>query len=186
LLALYILHTIALKPKHGYEIIQDINAKTEGAWSPGAGSIYPILKKLVSEGLIKPETPGAVDDRHVYHVTQKGTTQLKQLKETFANFGQRWGAMRSLFMELVDPEKTEAVILDGSRRQFEFMQDFVKSRMKNVPEADMEYVLREYGLNLERQLNWTNQTLSGMKVKAPKPLKASPQVTKATKWRRDS
>src|SRR5438132_13484119 len=55
LLRYYILHKIAQKPIHGYEIIQDIDSKTEGAWRPGAGSLYPILKKLVSEGLIKPE-----------------------------------------------------------------------------------------------------------------------------------
>src|SRR5438552_3272151 len=53
LLRYYILHKIAQKPIHGYEIIQDIDSKTEGAWRPGAGSLYPILKKLVSEGLIK-------------------------------------------------------------------------------------------------------------------------------------
>src|SRR6266480_4188987 len=53
LLRYYILHKIAQKPIHGYEIIQDIDSKTEGAWRPGAGSLYPILKKLVTEGLIK-------------------------------------------------------------------------------------------------------------------------------------
>ena len=51
LLRYYILHKIAQKPIHGYEIIQDIDSKTEGAWRPGAGSLYPILKKLVSDVL---------------------------------------------------------------------------------------------------------------------------------------
>ena len=157
---IYILHMIAAKPRHGYEIIQDIQAKTEGAWNPGAGSIYPVLKKLVSEGLIKAETPGDVDDRHVYHITPKGAEQIEKLKEAFANFGQRWTAMRNLIMEMVDPEKTESFFLDGSRKQFEFMREFVKSKIKNLPEGEMEYMLREYSLILERQQDWISRFLA--------------------------
>src|SRR2546430_15767480 len=73
LLRYYILHKINQKPIHGYEIIQDIDSKTDGAWRPGAGSIYPILKKLVSEGLIKAEPePSDEATRRVYHITSKG------------------------------------------------------------------------------------------------------------------
>ncbi len=49
----YILHSISLKPKHGYEILQDIDGKTDGAWRPGVGSVYPILKKLLANGYIQ-------------------------------------------------------------------------------------------------------------------------------------
>src|SRR5207249_11975248 len=38
LLRHYILHKIAQHPLHGYEVIQDIESRTEGAWRPGAGS----------------------------------------------------------------------------------------------------------------------------------------------------
>jgi len=162
LLRIYILHLIAAKPRHGYEIIQDIQAKTEGAWSPGAGSIYPILKKLVSEGLIEAETPGAVDDRHVYRITPKGERQVTHIKEVMGRFGQKWSAMRSLIMELMGPENSETFVIDGSRRQFEFTREFVKSKMKDIQESEMKYVLKEYALDLERQLGWANQTLAGI------------------------
>lgn len=165
LLRIYILHLIAKKPRHGYEIIQDIQAKTEGAWNPGAGSIYPILKKLVSEGLIEAEEPGAVDDRHVYQITSKGLKQVAHLREMIGNFGQRWSATRSLIMELLGPENCEAFVLNGSRKQFEFTREFVKSKMKNLQESEIEYVLREYALDLERQLGWTNQTLASLHAK---------------------
>src|SRR5437667_272419 len=81
LLRYYILHKIAQKPIHGYEIIQDIDSKTEGAWRPGAGSLYPILKKLVSEGLIKAEPePSDEATRRVYHITPKGVESLAHAK----------------------------------------------------------------------------------------------------------
>src|SRR5437867_7335033 len=73
LLRYYILHKINQKPIHGYEIIQDIESKTDVTWRPGTGTIYPILKKLVSECLIqaKPE-PSDKATRRVYHITSKG------------------------------------------------------------------------------------------------------------------
>lgn len=170
LLRIYILHLIEEKPRHGYEIIQDIQAKTEGAWNPGAGAIYPVLKKLVSEGLIEAESPGGVDDRHVYKITSKGLKHMVQLKAMIGNFGQRWTAMRNLFMELVGPENREALLIDTSRKQFEFTREFVKSKLREIEPSELEYLLREYALDLERQLGWTKQTLEGL---GPRPAVAS-------------
>jgi DNA-binding PadR family transcriptional regulator len=158
-LRFYILHLISQKPRHGYEIIQDIQAKTEGAWNPGAGSIYPVLKKLVGEGMIEAEAPGEVDDRHVYRITPKGAKHILELKEAFANFGQRWTGMRNMIMEMIDPERTGAFVLEGSKKQFEFMQKFVESKANRLPEKEMEYMLREYSLILERQQGWIAEFL---------------------------
>jgi len=115
LLRYYILHKINQKPIHGYEIIQDIDSKTDGAWRPGAGSIYPILKKLVSEGLIKAEPePSDEATRRVYHITSKGVESLAHAKEMFTNFQQRFGSLRRLFIELIDPENLATFFVDGS------------------------------------------------------------------------
>ena len=38
---------------HGYEMIKEIEERTEGAWTPSAGSIYPTLQMLEDEGLIQ-------------------------------------------------------------------------------------------------------------------------------------
>src|SRR5260370_19734356 len=91
LLRYYILHKIAQKPIHGYEIIQDIDSKTDGAWRPGAGSLYPILKKLVSEGLIKADPePSNEATRRVYQITPKGVESLPHANAIFAHFQQRF------------------------------------------------------------------------------------------------
>src|SRR5438309_9904452 len=87
LLRYYILHKIAQKPIHGYEIIQDIDSKTEGAWRPGAGSLYPILKKLVSEGLIKADPePSSDATLRVHQITPKGVESPANDNEDFSNF----------------------------------------------------------------------------------------------------
>jgi DNA-binding PadR family transcriptional regulator len=166
LLRYYILHKIAQKPIHGYEIIQDIDSKTEGAWRPGAGSLYPILKKLVSEGLIKAELePTEEATRRVYHITSKGVESLAHAKELFANFQQRFGSLRRLFIELIDPENLATFFVDGSNRQFQMAQEMIESKQNKISPADLEYILKEYTLNLERQMNWANRLLNKSRQK---------------------
>jgi len=178
LLRYYILHKIAQKPIHGYEIIQDIDSKTEGAWRPGAGSLYPILKKLVAEGLIKAEPePSAEATRRVYRITPKGVESLAHAKEMFANFQQRFGSLRRLFIDLIDPENLATFFVDGSNRQFQMAQEMLESKQDKISPADLEYILKEYMLNLERQMNWANRMLNRSKPRlAPtarqKPAKA--------------
>src|SRR5216683_4830342 len=164
LLRYYILHKIAQKPIHGYEIIQDIDSKTEGAWRPGAGSLYPILKKLVSEGLIRAEPePSAEATRRVYHITPKGIESLAHAKEMFANFQQRFSSLRRLFIELIDPENLATFFVDGSNRQFQMAQEMLESKLSKISSADLEYILKEYLLNLERQMNWADRMLNRSK-----------------------
>jgi len=166
LLRYYILHKIAQKPIHGYEIIQDIDSKTEGAWRPGAGSLYPILKKLVSEGLIKAEPePSTEATRRVYQITPKGVESLAHAKEMFANFQQRFGSLRRLFIELIDPENLATFFVDGSNRQFQMAQEMLEAKQNRISLADLEYILKEYKLNLERQMTWAERMLSRSRPK---------------------
>jgi DNA-binding PadR family transcriptional regulator len=48
-----ILALLTERPMHGYEMIQELEERTGGAWSPSAGSIYPTLQLLEDEGLIE-------------------------------------------------------------------------------------------------------------------------------------
>src|SRR5216683_202511 len=166
LLRYYILHKIAQKPIHGYEIMQDIDSKTEGAWRPGAGSLYTILKKLVSEGLIKAEPePSAEATRRVYQITPKGVESLAHAKEMFTNFQLRFGSLRRLFIDLIDPENLATFFVDGSNRQFQMAQEMLESKQNKISAADLEYILKEYTLNLERQMNWANRMLNKSRSK---------------------
>src|SRR2546425_5230970 len=167
LLRYYILHKIAQKPIHGYEIIQDIDSKTEGAWRPGAGSLYPILKKLVSEGLIKADPePSNEATRRVYQITPKGVESLAHANEMFANFQQRFGSLRRLFIELIDPENLATFFVDGSNRQFQMAQEMLESKQNKISPADLDYILKEYTLNLERQMNWASRMSNRSRSKA--------------------
>src|SRR5436853_4515827 len=94
LLRYYILHKIAQKPIHGYEIIQDIDSKTEGAWRPGAGSLYPILKKIVSEGIIKAEREKSKEaTRRVNQITTESDEILTHPQASATHFPQIIGRL---------------------------------------------------------------------------------------------
>jgi DNA-binding PadR family transcriptional regulator len=166
LLRHYILHRIAQGPVHGYEVIRDIDNKTEGAWRPGAGSLYPILKKLESEGLTKAEQgAGEEATRRIYHITPKGIHSLAESREMLANFQQRWSFMRKIFIELIDSDKVPNFFVDSSNRQFELAREILDSNSGKLPPSEAEYMLKEYVLGLERQLNWANETMAKMKPK---------------------
>jgi DNA-binding PadR family transcriptional regulator len=57
------------RPMHGYEMIQELEERTGGRWTPSAGSIYPTLQLLEDEGLVKPEE---IEGRKVYSLTEAG------------------------------------------------------------------------------------------------------------------
>ena len=66
-----ILSVLRDRPMHGYEVIQELEAQSDGRWRPSAGSIYPTLQQLADEGLV---TGGDVDGRRVYTITDEGRT----------------------------------------------------------------------------------------------------------------
>jgi DNA-binding PadR family transcriptional regulator len=162
LLIHYILRRISQKPCHGYEILQDIDSLTEGAWRPGAGSVYPILKRLLECGYIKSDDE-AGSEKRVYAITETGLAALKEDEKMLMGSSQRWMAMRRLFLELVEPDQLMRFLRDGARGQFEITRQVMRTRMKNIPQKDVEYLLKEYRLSLEEQLDWANQTLNDLK-----------------------
>src|SRR3954453_23263221 len=57
------------QPQNGYQLIQEIERRTEGVWKPSPGSVYPALQQLEDEGLVQTaETEG----KRAYEVTPGG------------------------------------------------------------------------------------------------------------------
>jgi len=65
-------------PMHGYEMIQELDARTGGAWRPSPGSIYPTLQLLEDEGLIVGTAEGAGGGRKRYALTNAGQPEAEQ------------------------------------------------------------------------------------------------------------
>lgn len=64
-----ILIELAEAPMHGYQLIQAIQDRTHGAWTPTPGAVYPTLQLLTDEGLATAALDG---ERKVYTLTDAG------------------------------------------------------------------------------------------------------------------
>ena len=63
---------------HGYEMIKEIEERSEGAWTPSAGSIYPMVQLLEDEGLIRGEES---DGKRRFTLTDAGRTEYESKAE---------------------------------------------------------------------------------------------------------
>jgi DNA-binding PadR family transcriptional regulator len=73
-LRLVILRLIADKPRHGYEIIKEIEERVAGAYSPSPGVIYPTLTLLEELGYVA-VSPGE-GARKLHTITEAGQAFL--------------------------------------------------------------------------------------------------------------
>ena len=62
---------------HGYEMIQELEARTNGLWRPSAGSIYPTLQLLEDEGLVTAEES---EGRRRFSLTDAGRAEAEELE----------------------------------------------------------------------------------------------------------
>jgi DNA-binding PadR family transcriptional regulator len=72
-----ILGLLAEGPSNGYGLIKAIAEKTDGAWKPSPGSVYPTLSQLVDEGLVAKED----GPRGAYSLTDEGTAHVTENRE---------------------------------------------------------------------------------------------------------
>ena len=66
----YILQQLKKQPHTGKEIIDSANEASAGEWKPSPGLIYPLLGRLLDEGLIEENGNGK------YQITEKGNELL--------------------------------------------------------------------------------------------------------------
>ena len=73
-LSMAILLALADGDRHGYALMQEIEAQTDGALVPGTGSLYAGLQRLMGDGLIREAAgePGADRRRRYYAITEEG------------------------------------------------------------------------------------------------------------------
>jgi DNA-binding PadR family transcriptional regulator len=71
---LALLSLLAEGPKHGYELIKDLQARSGGLYTASAGTVYPTLQQLEDEGLVVSRSE---DGKKVYQLTDEGRRELE-------------------------------------------------------------------------------------------------------------
>jgi DNA-binding PadR family transcriptional regulator len=62
-------------PANGYQLMQEIEQRTKGAWKPSSGSVYPALQQLEDEGIVK-TTEG--EGRKMFALTDEGRAYVRE------------------------------------------------------------------------------------------------------------
>ena len=70
-------------PRHGYEIMAAIEAKSHGSYRPSPGVVYPTLQLLEELGHVRASSK---DDKKVYALTAAGTKELDEHADDVASF----------------------------------------------------------------------------------------------------
>jgi DNA-binding PadR family transcriptional regulator len=66
---------LAEEPRNGYQIMQEVQERSDGVWRPSPGSVYPALQQLEDEGLIRSQE---IDGRKLFALTDEGRAQVEQ------------------------------------------------------------------------------------------------------------
>lgn len=68
-----VMYLLNSSPKNGVELMDGVQTITRGWWRPTPGSIYPLLKEMSDQGLLK-----KLDDGR-YELTEKGRSEASGL-----------------------------------------------------------------------------------------------------------
>jgi DNA-binding PadR family transcriptional regulator len=81
-LRLYLLSLLADGPRHGYDVIRDLEDRSQGLYSPSAGTVYPRLAMLEEEGLVERADEGR---KAMYRITAAGMHEVQRRQGDLAD-----------------------------------------------------------------------------------------------------
>jgi DNA-binding PadR family transcriptional regulator len=79
---------LAEEPRNGYQLMQEIEERSDGVWRPSPGSVYPALQQLEDEGLVRVEQR---DGGKAYTLTDEGRAYVEERRD---QLGAPWDAVR--------------------------------------------------------------------------------------------
>jgi len=111
----YVLNILKEQPMTGKQIIESASKESDGMWKPSPGLVYPLLGRLLQEGLIEENEDGK------YTITDKGIDVLSDLssiqdviKKQLDVLMRIGNAGRFIAMDILDRVTSMGVILSDN------------------------------------------------------------------------
>ena len=94
---LLVLSLLSTGDKYGYQMIAELDARSDHTFALREGTLYPILHGLEKEGAVKAYTKEAPNGRarKYYHITKKGLRLLEEQRQEWVDFTQKVNAILS-------------------------------------------------------------------------------------------
>jgi DNA-binding PadR family transcriptional regulator len=168
-----VLMLLSKKPAHGYEIMKEINQRTQGFWRPTAGGVYPILSDLEKSSFIKGHWETQKNRRlKVYTITKSGDDILKRAirkqAEIFSNLNSLFSEFARDVLNMEDtnipmPPSPFTPFLEEKKGQLSLPQ--LEQRRKH---------LMNHMKNYRQELNEVDNKISALRKQAkPEPQDAA-------------
>lgn len=94
-------------PKHGYQLMKELEDRSGGSYRASAGTVYPTLQQLEDEGMIELMVENG---KRVYRITEAGRAELADNQEAVERIWRRaghweeWGQFAGLDFAVVAGE----------------------------------------------------------------------------------
>lgn len=97
-------------PMHGYQLMQQIAERSQGAWRPSPGTVYPVLAQLEDEGLVEVTRE---QGRKLATLTDEGHAYVLEHAD---ELGDPFGALREEFGTRIDLREPVAELISAARQ----------------------------------------------------------------------
>jgi DNA-binding PadR family transcriptional regulator len=84
------------EPRNGYQLMQEIERRSNGLWRPSPGAMYPALAQLEDEGMVRAEER---EGRKVFVLTDEGRAHVEERRE---HLGVPWEQLGGASGEIAD------------------------------------------------------------------------------------
>ena len=122
---------LSRKHCHGYEMMKEVEDRTEGFWKPTAGGVYPILQSLEKAGYIKGEWGPQKRKRKIYHLTESGKLILDRALLKHSQIAESMNTLFEKYAQAVLDLDPKAVTIPRMPNPFSiFLEEEPKSRLE--------------------------------------------------------
>lgn len=128
-----LLALLAEEPMHGYQMMRELAERSEGAWRPSPGSVYPTLQQLEDEGLVRPSEEGG---KRVFALTDAGreaaaaATGPRPWEAAAAETDDAHAGLRDLVFQVM--AATRQVVHAGTPAQLEQAKAVLKTARRDL------------------------------------------------------
>jgi DNA-binding PadR family transcriptional regulator len=165
-----VLGILTYGPMSGYDIRKVFQLGPGHFWRESYGQIYPILRKLLAESLVKQhvEQHDGRPPRKVYALTDKGH---EALRDWLPVASERQPPRNELLLKLffgrhaaksanVNHLKQERAALEALHQQYSAIETHLRDRLKRDPDARFQLITLRFGLKtVLSQIEWCAESL---------------------------
>lgn len=179
-----VLGMLSAGPRSGYDIKKAVDGSIAHFWSESFGQIYPILRRLAADGLVRRrhETQRGKPDRQVYSLTARGRDALRAwLGQPARAESFRSELLLKLFLGRLAPaEASLAHVRRFQDRQQTLLQTYaeIERRLRHTharhPELPYWLMTLHYGQRRAEALSdWAADVVKTLRRLTPAPKEAS-------------